>query len=97
MCIPCRHDLDPGCNGRPPTKLLLTYAEVGELLGVSKDTVRNIVRNGQLYSVVVGKSSRRITRAELDRYVTNLDRAAYGLPPVTPPVEVQAARDVAQA
>lgn len=72
--------------------LLLTFDETADLLGVGVNTVRNLVNAGQLVAVPVGRRYRRITRAEVERYVTNLDRASYGLQPVRPPREVEAAR-----
>ena len=76
---------------RSTTTGLLTYAQVGEQLGVGVDCVRALVARGQLRSVPVGERYRRVTRAELDRYITNLDRATYGLPPLVPSDEVQRA------
>jgi excisionase family DNA binding protein len=72
--------------------LLLTYAQVGDELGVSADTVKNLVRRGDLYAVTIGEKLRRVTRAELERFVVNLDRRAHGLEPIRPPADVEAAR-----
>jgi excisionase family DNA binding protein len=73
----------PSVTERPPVdpetppdqdgvvKLLHTYAEVGQALGLSETKVRNLVRRGEINAVSIGRS-RRIPAAELERYVEHL-------------------------
>ena len=51
--------------------LLLTIAEVAQLLRISRSRVYELVRAGVLRSVKLG-SSRRIPRAEVERFVARL-------------------------
>ena len=71
---------------------LLSLPEVADRLGCGVGTVRGLVRRGELRTVPLGQRYVRVTSVELDRFVANLDRRAYGLPAVTPDVEVEQAR-----
>lgn len=51
--------------------LLLTAADVGALLQISEDAVRNLHRVGALSAVKVGKVN-RWRRADVERFVSNL-------------------------
>ncbi|MEU6415679.1 helix-turn-helix domain-containing protein [Microbispora sp. NPDC046933] len=51
---------------------MLTVPEVMAVLKVSRWTVYNLFRSGELRSVVVGVRSRRVPRAALEEYVTRL-------------------------
>lgn len=50
-------------------KLLLNALEAAELLGVSDTTIRELWGAGHLKFVRIGKG-RKVTRAELERYIT---------------------------
>lgn len=51
---------------------LLTVPEAMALLKVSRWTVYNLIRSGELTSILVGERCRRIPAAALDAYVTRL-------------------------
>ncbi|MCU1606071.1 MAG: putative excisionase, partial [Modestobacter sp.] len=53
-------------------RLLLTTEEAADLLRVGRTTVYALIKDGQLRPVHVGRSC-RISRAELERYVSRLD------------------------
>jgi excisionase family DNA binding protein len=53
------------------TRLLYTVPEAAALLSVSPNFVWNLLRDGKLTGVKVGRS-RKITAAELERYVASL-------------------------
>lgn len=53
--------------------LALTPDQAGQLLGVSGDTVRRLVKNGQLHGITV-QGKQRVARADLDLYVDSLRR-----------------------
>jgi len=53
-------------------KLLLTFAEAGELLSMSEHSVRGLVHRGELPSVQVSPRLHRIRRVDLERYVDEL-------------------------
>ena len=57
----------------PREKVLLTYAEAGALMGVSKRTAHNIVPT-LVQPVILGPRCVRIVRAELEAAVANLPR-----------------------
>ncbi|MDP8931101.1 MAG: helix-turn-helix domain-containing protein [Actinomycetota bacterium] len=52
--------------------LLVTVEEAGRMLSVSSRTVKRMVSDGRLPSVLVG-GARRVRRADLDEYVRNLN------------------------
>jgi excisionase family DNA binding protein len=58
-------------------KLLLTPAEVAEVLGVGRSTVYELLAAGLVESVRIGRA-RRIPRAALDAYVARLRGHADG-------------------
>lgn len=51
---------------------LLTVPEAMALLKVSRWTLYNLIRSGELTSVLVGERCRRIPASALDSYVTRL-------------------------
>ncbi|NUW36987.1 helix-turn-helix domain-containing protein [Nonomuraea sp. SMC257] len=51
---------------------LLTVPEAMALLKVSRWTVYNLIRSGELASILVGERCRRIPATALDAYVTRL-------------------------
>lgn len=54
-------------------QLLFTIEEAASALHVGRTTVYALIKDGQLRAVHIGRS-RRLTRAELLRYVTRLDQ-----------------------
>lgn len=60
------------------SKMLLTYAEVADILSVHRNTVVNLVRRGELVKVELSKSPNgaRITRESAEGYVKRLIDAA---------------------
>jgi excisionase family DNA binding protein len=64
---------DAPSDTRVATPLLLTFGQAAELLGVSDDTVRTLVHEGEIRSVTIQSyGGRRIPRAELDDYISRL-------------------------
>lgn len=61
--------------GPLPGQLLLTATDAAALLHVSRTTIYNLMATGQLRPVHIGRAC-RITRAELERYVTHLSEHA---------------------
>lgn len=53
------------------TKLLLTVREAAEVLGISRTAIYLLLQRGEIPSVKIGRS-RRITRQEIERYVSRL-------------------------
>ncbi|MEU8150269.1 helix-turn-helix domain-containing protein [Nonomuraea sp. NPDC050022] len=51
---------------------LLTVPEAMALLKVSRWTLYNLIRSGELISILVGERCRRIPTSALDTYVTRL-------------------------
>jgi excisionase family DNA binding protein len=51
--------------------MLYSVRHAAELLDCSENTVWNLLTRGELHGVKLGRS-RRITHAELDRYVASL-------------------------
>lgn len=47
----------------------LTMQEVADILRVNKVTVREMIRNGQLSAIRVGKSRLRISVKELEEFI----------------------------
>ena len=64
----------------PAERVALTYAQAGQLLGVSPRTIWRMVREGDLRPIRVRRST-RITRAEIERYTIAQEAAAHGLGP----------------
>jgi excisionase family DNA binding protein len=56
---------------RPP----VSVREAGELLGVSRWTVYDMIRRGEIRSIPVGRFQ-KIRRAEIDRYLDQQERLA---------------------
>lgn len=50
-------------------RMALTYQEAGSALGVSPRTIWQLVADGQLRAVRVGRRSVRIARVELERFL----------------------------
>ena len=53
------------------TKLLLTVREAADVLGISRTAIYLLLQRGEIPSVKIGRS-RRITRQEIERYVSRL-------------------------
>lgn len=73
-----------------PDPDLLTIPEVAQLLRVSRGTVARWAANGVLHSVQLGRH-RRVTRAALDGFLTQLEREGH-VPPAWPSSREKAAR-----
>ncbi|MBN9619554.1 MAG: helix-turn-helix domain-containing protein [Actinobacteria bacterium] len=56
-------------------QLLLTAEEAARALNIGRTTLYALLKDGQLHSVHIGRSC-RLTRAELQRYVSRLDASA---------------------
>jgi excisionase family DNA binding protein len=70
-------------------QLLLTTEEAAEVLRIGRTTVYALIKDGHLRPVHIGRSC-RISRAELERYVRQLDNPAplpRRRPRVHPPVD----------
>lgn len=76
-----------GRRGPSNEQLLLTAEEAAHALNVGRTTLYALMRNGQLRSVHIGRSC-RLTRAELLRYVAQLDAAEELGSPQAPPVSI---------
>lgn len=63
-------------------QLLLTAEEAARALNVGRTTLYALIKDGELRSVHIGRSC-RLTRAELQRYVTRLDAPAAAPKPKT--------------
>jgi excisionase family DNA binding protein len=63
----------PG-HGRPP-RLLLTVEEAADRIGICRSSMFNLIRQGAVKSVKVGRL-RRITPAALEDFVQKLDSPA---------------------
>ena len=73
-------DREPRPADQPVPLLALSYRQAADALGVSERTVWQLVRDGQLRAVRIGRSV-RIALAELQRYLaaqTALGDAADG-------------------
>jgi excisionase family DNA binding protein len=56
-----------------PSRLLLSFGEAAELLGISEGTVRSLVAEGEIRAVTIKSyGRRRVPRGELDDYVSRL-------------------------
>jgi len=62
-------DLDSGTA-------LLTFNEVGKHLGISLRQVQRLVRAGGLPAVTIGQRNKRVRRADLIEYLSNLPAVA---------------------
>jgi excisionase family DNA binding protein len=71
-------------------QLLLTMAQAAKVLGVSRTTVYQLIKAGDIRPVHLGRSA-RISWAELERYVLRLD-AANGQTAAAEPVDVPVQR-----
>jgi excisionase family DNA binding protein len=60
-------------------RLLLTTEEAADVLRVGRTTVYTLIKEGQLRPVHIGRSC-RISRAELERYVSRLDTPPTAAP-----------------
>ncbi len=58
---------DPTVSNRKADKLLYNRREAGALLSVSPGTIDNMVKDGRLHPVYVGRLP-RFTRQELERF-----------------------------
>ena len=54
-------------------QLLYKAEEVAAILGVSRSTVYNLIKEGKIQTVRLGPQLVRISRTEIDRYVANLE------------------------
>ncbi|WP_456598922.1 helix-turn-helix domain-containing protein [Blastococcus sp. SYSU DS0616] len=60
-------------------RLLLTTEEAADVLRVGRTTVYALIKEGELRPVHIGRSC-RISRAELERYVSRLDSPPPAVP-----------------
>jgi excisionase family DNA binding protein len=68
-----------------PDQLLLTPEEAASILRIGRTMIYALIRDEALRAVRIGRS-RRISRAELERYVTQLDAGQQ--PKQSPPPDV---------
>ncbi len=64
----------PMVEQRPPmisNRLLLTVEEAGQLLGVGRTTVYQLIGDGEIRTVKIGRS-RRVARCDLEAFVEQL-------------------------
>jgi excisionase family DNA binding protein len=54
--------------------ILFTAAQVAKIMGISRSQVYVLLNKGQLGSVHIGRS-RRITREQVDEFISNLTAA----------------------
>ena len=57
------------------SKLLYTIPEVTEMLSIGRTRIYDLIRTGDLHSVLIG-TSRRVPAAALDDFITNLERTS---------------------
>lgn len=55
-----------------PDRLAHSYEETGFLLDLSERSVFQLVRDGKLHAVTIGRRSRRILRSEIEKYLAML-------------------------
>ena len=72
-------------------QLLLTTVQAAQVLGVSRTTIYELIKQGELHPVHIARCC-RLSRAELDRYVTRLDAARPKSPVAEPAQLVQRGR-----
>ncbi|MFI0483379.1 helix-turn-helix domain-containing protein [Actinomadura sp. 9N215] len=69
-----RHpDGDEAHHDLPPERLL-TVMDVAHCLGISRDSVFALLRTGELKSLLIRKRARRITPAQLNEYLADLQQ-----------------------
>lgn len=71
----------------PGPRLLYTMSQAGEVLGFSERTIYRLVDEGQLASVMIGRS-RRIRADDLQDYVATLQPAAPPICVGTTPIQL---------
>jgi excisionase family DNA binding protein len=54
---------------------VLTPQQVADELGVSLRTVQHMIQSGELPHIAITERNRRITRQQLDTYLTDLEAA----------------------
>lgn len=59
----------------PMASIALTAPQTSGVLKVSESTVKRLIKNGELPTVLIGRS-RRILRSDLDIYVAGLKRGS---------------------
>ena len=64
-------------SNRKPNPLMVTYGEAGEMLGVCSRVVWQLVKDGRLNAVKIGRSV-RIPVPELERFVADHLRKEKG-------------------
>lgn len=64
----------PAAVPRRPDPLLYTIEECAALLSLSRRAIYRALASGKLGSVLVSARTRRVTRAQLEAYVTHLER-----------------------
>lgn len=67
-------DVEPGVPmAERPVRLLYSVIEAGELLSVSKQTVYNLIDQGDLPKVMIGRTGKtiRIAASDLQAYIDN--------------------------
>lgn len=73
-------DVEPLHDVATREALLLTPEEAAQVLRLGRTTIYALIKEGELRPIHIGRSC-RISRAELERYVSRLDAP----PPVVPP------------
>ena len=54
---------------------LLTIEKVSEILHISKQKVKALIKNGELPAIVIGPRSRRISADDLNEYIKKSKKA----------------------
>jgi excisionase family DNA binding protein len=63
-----------------PESMLLTYQEARARIGVSLSKLYRLMRQGEIRNLDLGPQTKRISQAECERYVRELERDQYGDP-----------------
>lgn len=64
------------CTATP--RLLLTYVAAGEVMSVSERTVREMVTQGQLPCVTIGRTGKRIPVRAIEQWIEQNQRFVNG-------------------
>jgi excisionase family DNA binding protein len=57
---------------------VITYAEAGSMLAISDESVRRLVREGELHSFRVGPNSVRLLASDVEAYIRKVARRHGG-------------------
>ena len=63
-------------------KKLYTTEEVAKILQVDPESIRRYVRSGELKSVLLGSKFIRVSKEDLDNYISQRKSSLQELPPV---------------